>query len=400
MRPLGVIGHLSRDVVAGSPAQIGGGPWHAARALRALRQEAVVFAKCGDADRRRFRAKLAALGLPTAVAAAGETTAFSFSYDDAGTRSMRVDAIGEPWRVEDVPAALLRRVEWLQVAPLLRGDFDADLLAWLARGRRILLDAQGLVRRRATGPLVLDGDFDPDVLRHVTVLKLAEEEAEAVGDLACARRPGDHRHRRRERIARDHPRPRRARACALRRGGPDRRRRRIRRRVSRRARRRPQPALRCAACDRARRGAHDARRAVIAAVKTVDGVAPPRHRGGDDSRPRRERAGSGEAGRRAAACRDGRAERRDDRRHRRPAAAARDLARRRRDVDRVRRRPAPRLRGLDRRRRSRPDPLRLAQPALSLGERRRLLARAPLSSCRTSSPSAGSTENDQRPQPG
>ena len=184
MRPLGVIGHLSRDVVAGSPAQIGGGPWHAARALRALRQEAVLIAKCGDADRRRFRTKLAALGLPTAVAAGGETTAFSFFYDDDGTRSMQVDAIGDPWRVEDVPAALLRRVEWLHVAPLLRGDFDDDLLAWLARGRRILLDAQGLVRRRTTGPLILDGDFDPAVLRHITVLKLAEEEAEAVGDLA------------------------------------------------------------------------------------------------------------------------------------------------------------------------------------------------------------------------
>jgi sugar/nucleoside kinase (ribokinase family) len=183
MLQLGVIGHLSRDVVAGSPPQIGGGPWHAARALRALRQEAVIVAKCGDADRRRFRTRLAALGLPTAVAAAGETTAFSFSYDEQGTRSMQVDAIGEPWRIEDVPAALLRRVEWLQVAPLLRGDFDADLLAWLARGRRILLDAQGLVRPRAMGPLMLDDDFDPDVLRHVTVLKLAEEEAEAIGDL-------------------------------------------------------------------------------------------------------------------------------------------------------------------------------------------------------------------------
>jgi sugar/nucleoside kinase (ribokinase family) len=183
MRQLGVIGHLSLDVVAGSPPQIGGGPWHAARALRALRQEAVIFAKCGDADRRRFRTRLAALGLPTTVAGAGETTAFSFSYDEQGTRSMQVDAIGEPWRIEDVPAALLRRVEWLQVAPLLRGDFDADLLAWLARGRRILLDAQGLVRPRATGPLVLDADFDPDVLRHVTVLKLAEEEAEVIGDL-------------------------------------------------------------------------------------------------------------------------------------------------------------------------------------------------------------------------
>ena len=185
MRPLGVIGHLSRDVVAGSRPQIGGGPWHAARALRALRQEAVLFAKCGVADRARFQTKLAALGLPTAVAAAGETTAFSFSYDDHGVRTMSVDAVGEPWGADDVPAALLHRVEWLQVAPLLRDDFDADLLAWLARGRRLLLDGQGLVRARAVGPLTLDGGFDPAVLRHVTVLKLAEEEAAALGDLAA-----------------------------------------------------------------------------------------------------------------------------------------------------------------------------------------------------------------------
>ena len=34
------------------------------------------------------------------------------------------------------------------------------------------------------GPLVLDPDFDRSVLRHVTVLKLAGEEAKAIGDLA------------------------------------------------------------------------------------------------------------------------------------------------------------------------------------------------------------------------
>jgi hypothetical protein len=97
---------------------------------------------------------------------------------------MEVDVIGEPWRVVDVPLPLLRRVEWLQVAPLLRGDFDADMLAWLARGRRILLDGQGLVRVRRTGPLVLDGALDRDVLRHVSILKLAEEEAAVLGDVA------------------------------------------------------------------------------------------------------------------------------------------------------------------------------------------------------------------------
>jgi sugar/nucleoside kinase (ribokinase family) len=184
MRQLGVIGPLSRDVVAGSPPRIGGGPWHAARALRALRQDAVLFAKCGEPDRPDFQGRLAALGLPLSLATGGETTAFSFTYDEHGARTMQVDVVGEPFRREDVAEALLRRVEWLHIAPLLRDDFDGELLEWLARGRRLLLDGQGLVRARRTGPLVLDADFDRSLLRHVAVLKLAEEEAEAIGDVA------------------------------------------------------------------------------------------------------------------------------------------------------------------------------------------------------------------------
>ena len=183
MRPLGVIGHLSRDVVAGGEPRIGGGPWHAARALRALRHDAVVFAKCGDDDRRTFGTQLATLGLPVSLATGGDTTAFSFSYDDAGGRTMSVDAVGDPWHIDDLAQNVLRRVAWLQVAPLLHGDFDADVLAWLARDRRILFDGQGLVRVRETGPLQLDGSLDRDLLQHVSVLKLAVEEAEAVGDV-------------------------------------------------------------------------------------------------------------------------------------------------------------------------------------------------------------------------
>lgn len=184
MRPLGVIGPLSRDVVEGAPPQIGGGPWHAARALRALGQDAVALAKCGEPDRQDYQTQLAALGFPFALAVGGQTTAFAFSYDAGGVRTMQVDALGEPWQRKDVSEALLRRVGWLLVAPLLREDFDAELLEWLARGRHVLLDGQGLVRVRQTGPLALDPNFDPSLLRHVTVLKLAEEEAEAIGDVA------------------------------------------------------------------------------------------------------------------------------------------------------------------------------------------------------------------------
>jgi sugar/nucleoside kinase (ribokinase family) len=193
VRPLGVIGHLSRDVVGGAPARIGGGPWHAARALRALGRESLIVAKCGEADRAPFGRRLAALGLPVTLVSEGETTGFSFSYDADDRRTMRVDAVGTPWRPDELPGALLRRVEWLQVAPLLRGDFPPETLERLARGRRLLLDGQGLVRARQQGPLVLDGSFDPAELRHVAILKLAEEEARAVvgeGDLEQLRSLG------------------------------------------------------------------------------------------------------------------------------------------------------------------------------------------------------------------
>jgi len=179
VRPLGVIGHLSSDVVAGAPPRIGGGPWHAARAARTLGQHALVAAKCGEEERAPFLRQLAALGLPVSVVAEGRTTAFSFSYDADGVRTMAVDAIGEPWRLDELPASFAR-VEWVQVAPLLRGDFPIEVLERLARGRRLLFDGQGLVRVRALGPLALDGAFEPELLRFVTVLKLAEEEANAI----------------------------------------------------------------------------------------------------------------------------------------------------------------------------------------------------------------------------
>jgi sugar/nucleoside kinase (ribokinase family) len=75
----------------------------------------------------------------------------------------------------------LGRAEWVHVAGLARSDFPSETLAELARGRRISLDGQALVRPGATGPLVLDAEFDPAVLERVSVLKLAEEELEAIG---------------------------------------------------------------------------------------------------------------------------------------------------------------------------------------------------------------------------
>src|SRR6185503_20459450 len=73
---------------------------------------------------------------------------------------------------------------WAHLAPLSRNDFPAETVAALALRRRISFDGQGLVRAAEEGPLRLDDDFDREILRHVWVLKLAEEEAEVVGDPA------------------------------------------------------------------------------------------------------------------------------------------------------------------------------------------------------------------------
>lgn len=179
MKPIGIVGSLCTDLRPGAPPAAGGAPVHAARALRALRRPGVVAAKCGAAERPRLLEELVRVGVPSRCLAGSATTVFAFEYEGE-RRSMRVEAVGDPWTPAEArgwAARALERVEWVHVAPLLRSDFPAGTLAALARGRRLLLDGQGLVRRPEPGPLRLDGDYDPDVLRQVSMLKLAEEEA-------------------------------------------------------------------------------------------------------------------------------------------------------------------------------------------------------------------------------
>lgn len=178
MRGLAVIGNLSKDTIDGGRPRVGGAPYHAARALRLLGGSSRIVARSSEADRRALVGPLAALGVPWAWRPAPSTTTFDIRYDGE-ERAMSVGDPGSPWTLEDAQA--VGRAEWVQVGGLMRADFPADVLAALARDRRLALDGQALVRPAATGPLVLDADFDPSLLRHVTVLKLSEEEVEALG---------------------------------------------------------------------------------------------------------------------------------------------------------------------------------------------------------------------------
>jgi sugar/nucleoside kinase (ribokinase family) len=175
---LAIVGNLARDLIAGGQ-RVGGGPFHAARGLHKLGEAATIVTKVSD---RSLLPPLEELGLDVRCHDARLTPTFSISYrgDD---RQMQVEELGDPWTPEEMRgwvADALGDATWIHVAPLLRSDFPAASLAELAGGRRVLLDAQGLVREPRLGPLAENADYDPEILRHLTVLKLAEEEARIV----------------------------------------------------------------------------------------------------------------------------------------------------------------------------------------------------------------------------
>ncbi len=178
MLKLALAGNLARDLVDGGPPRVGGAPYYAATAWHELGTRGTLFTRCGGAERKEYTRRLVALGLPVVLLEGTATTTFSFHYE-GNVRIMTVEQPGDSWRPED--AKVVPAGAWVHVAPLLRSDFPAETLAAFGKGRHLSLDGQGLVRSPQPGPLQLDADFDPEMLRHVQILKLAEEEAEVVG---------------------------------------------------------------------------------------------------------------------------------------------------------------------------------------------------------------------------
>jgi sugar/nucleoside kinase (ribokinase family) len=175
---IALLGNLSRDLVPGGGAKAGGGPFHGARALQRIRVPARIVARCAASDRLALLPSLVRLGTPVRYVPGEQTAAFSFTYD-GDRRTMTIEGLGDTWLPADLPDV---RGRWVHVAPLARNEWPAETLAALARRHRVSYDGQGLVRRAEVGPLQLDADYDPEILRHIWVLKLAEEEAEVVGD--------------------------------------------------------------------------------------------------------------------------------------------------------------------------------------------------------------------------
>jgi sugar/nucleoside kinase (ribokinase family) len=177
-----VIGHTARDIVDDSAPRPGGVPLYAARALAELGERAVIVTRCAPDD-RALLGPLYATGLPVVWHPAEATPVFRLrNYGDH--REVEIEALGPPWSVADVDGWLgeaLAGVDWAHAGALWRGEFPADTLAALARGRRLSFDGQGVCRPGRVGAVTRDGDFDPDLLVHVDVLHLSLSEAEALG---------------------------------------------------------------------------------------------------------------------------------------------------------------------------------------------------------------------------
>ena len=177
-----IIGNLALDVVGGAAERPGGAVWYCARALSQIDPDADVVLVCRSAaaDREAIVPKLAHFGFPILWAPAEHTMRFSFHYE-GDRRIMEIGELADPWTPADVDGWAGDAIEdapWVIVGALSRADFSLATLAALTdRGHRIVLDAQGLVRHGRVGPLESDGGVDREVLRHITALKLNDEEA-------------------------------------------------------------------------------------------------------------------------------------------------------------------------------------------------------------------------------
>ena len=186
MTRIAAIGPLSIDSVGGGVPRPGGTAFYAGLTFGRLDADAHVAISCSA----EHRSALDGLHVPARWYESAETTAFSFRYTDSGRRIMSVDAVGDAWSPDDALEAA-GDATWVYIGALLRSHFPSQTLdALVEASRKLLLDAQGFVRRPALGPLQLDGAVG-DVVERASILKLDDQEAEALvgaADPAALRR--------------------------------------------------------------------------------------------------------------------------------------------------------------------------------------------------------------------
>jgi sugar/nucleoside kinase (ribokinase family) len=179
---LTLIANVALDRVNHGPWTCGGCPTFAPYAFDHVHARGVINAACADEDLAMFRALEADGSVSFRFKRVGATTRFDLDYSGefGDTRSMVLHTIGHTWSEADIDRLEIDS-EWVHLAPLLRSDFPVATVARLAaRGHRVAYDGQGLVRVPQIGELTLDARYDPQLLRHLTVIKLSEDETAVV----------------------------------------------------------------------------------------------------------------------------------------------------------------------------------------------------------------------------
>jgi FMN phosphatase YigB (HAD superfamily) len=174
--------------------RLGGAPFFGAAGLRRAGRPAVILTRGATSV---LRAPLHDLGFPVVEGPSSGSCVSEMVLSPDGSCLDSFERFGDPFTPADVDGwmapgladarAIVCGAQW-------RDDFGEATLAALARtGRPVYLDGQGPLRLPRLGPLQLAGPLPHSLLRHVTVLKLAEEEAHvALGgvDAAAARKLG------------------------------------------------------------------------------------------------------------------------------------------------------------------------------------------------------------------
>ena len=182
---LTLIANVAFDRVNRGPWTCGGCPTFAPYAFAHLQAQGVINAACADEDLAMFRALDADGSVSFRFKRAAATTRFDLNYSGefSDTRSMVLHSIGHAWSEADIDRLEIDS-EWVHLAPLLRSDFSVAAVARLsARGHRVAYDGQGLVRVPQIGELTLDARYDPELLPHLTALKLSEDETAVVASV-------------------------------------------------------------------------------------------------------------------------------------------------------------------------------------------------------------------------
>lgn len=175
---LTLIANVALDRVNRGSWTCGGCPAFAPYAFARLRACGMIYAACADEDLVTFRGLETDGSVAFRFVRAASTTRFELDYsgDYGERRSMVLHTVGHAWSEADIDRLEIDS-DWVHLAPLLRSDFSAAAVARLAaRGHRVAYDGQGLVRVPRIGELTLDARYDAEVLRHLTVLKLSEDE--------------------------------------------------------------------------------------------------------------------------------------------------------------------------------------------------------------------------------